>query len=864
MEACCVFQSIIAVSSPLFSSIPNPKQASNRNGGIHKLRCVAKKINTTSISGEFHNDCVSSNQSPVSRIDRQSTILQIQESSDLSSALARHGEMLNVQDINVILRYFGKLNRRQELYQKVFAILEVGRLAVFYSILDRFAGLKVFHWMRQNQKINVASYSSYVKFMGKSLSCVEAIEIYSSIKDRSIKFNVSVCNAFLSSLVKNGKSESSLKLFTQMKQGGLVPDVVTYSTLLAGCAKVKDGYCKALELVQELTSNGLQMDSVTYGSLLSVCASHKEFNEAAKYFQKMKDEGHSPNVYHYSSLLNAYSADGNCEKAEALIEEMRSAGLVLNKVIYTTLLKVYVKRGLFEKSKELLKELEALGYAKDEWVVPGHLIQALQLAGTEDKEEIVIDIETIPLCKLWTVWLARNCRCFERKEQNVAFMKCRFFQYLKLLWKMPFCLLMDGLAKSGHLLEAKSVFDEMMKKQVKTDSVSWCFQVKIHKMSFGYNIFGSKNTGIGSSSPMITSEPLMGSSNHLAWTSSVELSCKGQGAQDHLKINASAVDEKAKSTSVARPDASVAGFSFACVSQSSTLGSWVVDSGPQYGTGDWHMTLITRPLPSYIFKFLHNMLRNITDPPYLIHKHLGHSNLSKLHKMMPGLSSLATLDYLRSTVDTSVKPRPFTRSQAKELQQFQSLFMHLKACESVMHPDQGRVLLTMESEGSSSQSLGNDAIGTLMARLEAIARKMDDNQDAIKGDMDSWRSEMASLTGGVIRMKARVDRFYPPKPPQNSNHQVPNPLDQRPYTPRNPMPQIQTHHQPNLVPLLHTFLNRTQSIQVGEMGELAPKESEAKPQDGEKMNGEVQGGCEKKVKRKGKPWVVKLEGERNA
>lgn len=376
MEACCVFQSIIAVSSPLlFSSIPNPKQASNRNGGIHKLRCVAKKINTTSISGEFHNDYVSSNQSPVSRIDRQSTILQIQESSDLSSALARHGEMLNVQDINVILRYFGKLNRRQELYQ-------------------------VFHWMRQNQKINVASYSSYVKFMGKSLSCVEAIEIYSSIKDRSIKFNVSVCNAFLSSLVKNGKSESSLKLFTQMKQGGLVPDVVTYSTLLAGCAKVKDGYCKALELVQELTSNGLQMDSVTYGSLLSVCASHKEFNEAAKYFQKMKDEGHSPNVYHYSSLLNAYSADGNCEKAEALIEEMRSAGLVLNKVIYTTLLKVYVKRGLFEKSKELLKELEALGYAKDEMpfcllmdglAKSGHLLEAKSVFDEMMKKQVKTD-----------------------------------------------------------------------------------------------------------------------------------------------------------------------------------------------------------------------------------------------------------------------------------------------------------------------------------------------------------------------------------------------------------------------------------------------------------------------------------------
>ncbi|KAF3635951.1 hypothetical protein FXO38_24406 [Capsicum annuum] len=82
------------------------------------------------------------------------------------------------------------------------------------------------------------------------------------------------------------------------------------------------------------------------------------------------------------------------------------------------------------------------------------------------------------------------------------------------------------------------------------------------------------------------------------------------------------------------------------------------------------------------------------------------------------------------------------------------------------------VLLTMESEGSLSQPLENNAIGALMARLEALAQKMDDNRDAIMGDMDSMRSEMTSLMGGVIRMKAGVDRFYPLKPSQNLNHQV--------------------------------------------------------------------------------------------
>ena len=94
---------------------------------------------------------------------------------------------------------------------------------------------------------------------------------------------------------------------------------------------------------------------------------------------------------------------------------------------------------------------------------------------------------------------------------------------------------------------------------------------------------------------------------------------------------------------------------------------------------------------------------------------------------------------------------------------------------------------------------------------------MDDNHDdAIKGDMDSWRSEMTSLTGGVIRMKARVDRLYPPKPPENSNYQVLNPLYQRPHTPQNSMPQIQIHHQGNPMPPPQDPLNQNHPIQLRE------------------------------------------------
>ncbi|CAI9103864.1 OLC1v1002438C1 [Oldenlandia corymbosa var. corymbosa] len=294
---------------------------------------------------------------PASHKAKQSAILDIQESSDLGSALSRSGEQLKTQDLNFILRHFGNLSRWRELSE-------------------------LFDWMQKHEKTNFASYSSYIKFMGKSLNPTKALEIYNNIKDDCTKNNVSVCNSVLSCLVKNKKFETSLKMFTQMKREGLKPDIVTYSTLLIGCAKVKGGYSRALELVQELKFHGLRMDSVTYGTILSVCASNNQCKEAEQYFDEMKSEGHSPNVFHYSSLLNAYSVNGNYQKADELIQEMKSVGIVLNKVVLTTLLKVYVKGGLFEKSRELLNELEALGYAKDEMpycILMDGLVKARQI-----------------------------------------------------------------------------------------------------------------------------------------------------------------------------------------------------------------------------------------------------------------------------------------------------------------------------------------------------------------------------------------------------------------------------------------------------------------------------------------------------
>ncbi|WOL03021.1 hypothetical protein Cni_G11741 [Canna indica] len=272
---------------------------------------------------------------------RRAAIAEVKSCPDLVSALTRVSGVLQVHDYNIILRYFGESRRWKEISQ-------------------------VFDWMQRCGKLNFASYSSFIKYMGISHNPHKALQIYDDIPDKSMKLHVSVCNSILGCMVTNGRFESSLKLFEQMKVDGLFPDLVTYSTLLSGCIKVKNGYSTATCLVKELQSKGLHMDGVIYGTLLAICASNNLCKEAEMYFQQMKNEGHPPNVFHYSSLLNAYSIDGNYMKAEKLLDDMKSSGLVPNKVILTTLLKVYARGHLFEKSHEILSELEALGYADNE------------------------------------------------------------------------------------------------------------------------------------------------------------------------------------------------------------------------------------------------------------------------------------------------------------------------------------------------------------------------------------------------------------------------------------------------------------------------------------------------------------------
>ncbi|XP_020596241.1 pentatricopeptide repeat-containing protein At1g10910, chloroplastic isoform X2 [Phalaenopsis equestris] len=327
----------VSVGGHLPPPCPSLPSCGHRMSSRRLALSVSKTPGDTTVSSSSFREA-----SPVSTFSvRRAAIAEVKESADLEASLSRVKGILRVHDLNIILRYFGESRWWREVNQ-------------------------LFDWMQKNEMLNFASYSSFIKYMRISRNPIKALQVYDSIADKSTKINLSICNSILGCMSQNGRFKSSLKLFSKMKDEGLLPDLVTYSTLLAGCGKETDGYAKAMQLVHELESSGFSKDAVIYGSLISTCASNNLCEKAEEYFNQMIVECCSPNIFHYSSLLNAYSVSRDYLKAEQLVRNMESSGIVPNKVILTTLLKVYARGGLFEKSRELLAELEARGYAEDE------------------------------------------------------------------------------------------------------------------------------------------------------------------------------------------------------------------------------------------------------------------------------------------------------------------------------------------------------------------------------------------------------------------------------------------------------------------------------------------------------------------
>ncbi|ESQ51727.1 hypothetical protein EUTSA_v10016252mg [Eutrema salsugineum] len=264
----------------------------------------------------------------------------------------------------------------------------------------------------------VYAFSALISAYGRSGLHEEAISVFNSMKSYGLRPNLVTYNAVIDACGKGGMEFKRVaEFFDEMQRNGVQPDRITFNSLLAmdlafdilsqmpakrimpnvvSYSTVIDGFAKAgrfdeaLSLFDEMRYLGIALDRVSYNTLVSIYTKVGRSEEALDVFREMASVGIKKDVVTYNALLGGYGKQGKYVEVKNVFAEMKKEHVLPNLLTYSTLIDVYSKGGLYKEAMEIFREFKSVGLRADV-VLYSALIDALCKNGLVGSAVSLID-----------------------------------------------------------------------------------------------------------------------------------------------------------------------------------------------------------------------------------------------------------------------------------------------------------------------------------------------------------------------------------------------------------------------------------------------------------------------------------------
>ena len=184
------------------------------------------------------------------------------------------------------------------------AILTVG--------IDACARSEQWEWAFRLQEhgISVANVRSHCAAVSacESGGCWRPVsELLARLQCRSIKLHTAICNAAISTCEKAQKWRRCLTLLCELRSSRLMPDLITYNSVMAALAGASTGSGKALALLSSLQGDCLRCNLITWNAAITACGS--DWLEALELFKNLEQNWRA-NAITYSETATSLTAGG--------------------------------------------------------------------------------------------------------------------------------------------------------------------------------------------------------------------------------------------------------------------------------------------------------------------------------------------------------------------------------------------------------------------------------------------------------------------------------------------------------------------------------------------------------------------------
>jgi len=165
-----------------------------------------------------------------------------------------------------------------------------------------------------------------------------------------------VFNSVINSCAKAGQLGKAEKWVRRMLEAGFRPDDKTYNCLTHACGRNKDvsGLWSG-----KMMSTGVGTDAMTFSTLIASCAKAGKIDIACEWLEEMEKQGFEPNRVCYNCILRACSLQGDVKTAMHFWILLNSKGQGPNTESYNCMIGTFLQVGephlAVEWSQRMLK-----------------------------------------------------------------------------------------------------------------------------------------------------------------------------------------------------------------------------------------------------------------------------------------------------------------------------------------------------------------------------------------------------------------------------------------------------------------------------------------------------------------------------
>jgi len=216
---------------------------------------------------------------------------------------------------------------------------------------------------------NPMFYAILIKGFAQRKESHRAMQLYQDMKRENIPVNLVTFNTLIDGCARVGDMEQAAALFTEMcTMDGVEPDLITYST----CVK---GYCvqgdldQAVQLFTMMRRKGIQPDAILFNSILDGCAKRQMRSLAESVLEDMKQTGITPSNITLSILVKLYGRCRDLDRAFELVEEVSTQyGFQVNTHVFTCLMSACMANQTaqgVERAMKVFREMSAKSCTPD-------------------------------------------------------------------------------------------------------------------------------------------------------------------------------------------------------------------------------------------------------------------------------------------------------------------------------------------------------------------------------------------------------------------------------------------------------------------------------------------------------------------